>query len=160
MDEFFNGLNPDRFTSTTSEPASSTLNPDAFRVTELFLAPTEVELLQEATNNQFYDILNSELNLGGDDSNNDALDEDETGDGFFALATPTPVQAMQVAAYSTDEHGHSQVAAPVHDDSNFANDSWIDRAPVAMAIASPVVLALKPKSWLGKLVDGFSRRKN
>ncbi len=139
-----------------SQVPSPSPNPDFFRVTDLFLAPNEVAVIQNT--DDIDQLLNTAVNLGDIDGGDDASNSAENTGGFFALNKPTSAPAAQLVTHAA-HHGRSQQQLPTASDHSAENDSWIDRALVSTAIASPLALSLKPKSWLGKLADKVSRRR-
>jgi hypothetical protein len=145
--------------NVASQIPAPTFNVDLFRVSDLFLTPTDVALLQTAADAEFNQILDTELNVDDDNGGGGLLDDtDSTGtDDFFALTAPTPAQTAQVALYAAHEQNHGHLVN-LADDSSAENDAWIDQALVTTAACAPLAVSLKPKSWLGKLAEACSGR--
>lgn len=132
-------------------------NIDLFRVTDLFLPPNDLAVLQRSDSDQFNQILDTELNIGEDSGDSGMFDGSDSGDDFFAVAQPAPARAAQVAVHAGHDHNHALMARLTHESST-EHDAWIDQALITTAVALPAVASVKPRSWFARVFSSRNRK--
>jgi hypothetical protein len=132
---------------------------DAFRLTDLYLTPTETAILQGANLAELEQILETTLNIDDQSGANELFDDDMgAGDDFFAFSSPVPAStSFEASAYHATSHEHDHGIATTENSPE--NDAWIDRALVITAAAAPMVISTQRKTWFRKLASAWSGKK-